>query len=63
MEYFVKYKLDTPAFLTGLRTAGALMVGNVFVAVAILDNRNWFSLGCLLAGGFTVIICSSLKGN
>lgn len=59
----MKYTLDRSAFFTGLRTAGALMVGNVFVAVGVLQNRNWLSLGLLFVGGFVVIIGSSLKGN
>lgn len=55
----MKLKLDWAAFNAAIRTAGALMVGNVFVSAALLGNRNWSGLASLLLWGTIVIIVSS----
>lgn len=55
----MKLKFDWPAIIAAVRTAGALMVGNVFVSALLLGNRNWVSLGALLGWGLIVIISTS----
>ena len=54
-----KLKVDWTAVLTAARTAGALMIGNVFVAGMLLGNRNWLALATLLVAGAVVIILAS----
>ncbi len=54
-------RFDRAAFAGALRTAGALMIGNVFVGVTILDNRNWPALASLLMCGSITIILTSIQ--
>ncbi len=56
-------KLDFPAIKTAFRTAGALMIGNSFVAPLIFDNRNWLGILALFFVGFCFIITTSFKGD
>jgi hypothetical protein len=56
-----KYKLDRAALKTALRTAGALMLGNAFVAVLLLGNRDWFAVVALLVAAAAVIILTSIE--
>ena len=56
-----KYKLDFVAVRTAIRTAGALMIGNAFIAPLLLGNRNWAGLAGLMAAGFLAIIATSLE--
>ena len=60
---FMKNFLDFPAIKTALRTAGALMIGNAFVAPLLFDNRNWLGIGTLLVMGTCAIVSTSLKGD
>ena len=53
------FLLDKPAVMTALRTAGALMLGNVFIAVLLLGNRNWLTLIALFVLGLAVILLCS----
>lgn len=59
----MKNILDIPAIKTAFRTAGALMVGNAFVAPFLFNNRDWMSIVYLLAVGICFIILTSLKGD
>jgi hypothetical protein len=56
-------KIDRAAVKTALRTAGALMVGNAFVAPLLLDNRNWLGIGALMLVGVGAILLTSFKGE
>jgi len=56
----MKFKLDWPLITAAVRTAGALMVGNVFVSSILLGNRNWLGLGALLLFGILAIIVTSM---
>ena len=60
---YMKNFLDIPAIKTAFRTAGALMVGNAFVAPFLFNNRNWTSIVYLLVVGISFIILTSLKGD
>lgn len=57
----MKFKIDVAAIKTACRTAGALMIGNAFVGVLLLGNRDWFSLATLLVAGWCVIILTSIE--
>ncbi len=59
----MKSFLDIPAIKTAFRTAGALMVGNAFVAPLLFNNRNWTSIVYLLVVGICFIILTSIKGD
>lgn len=56
-----KLKLDRAALKTALRTAGALMLGNAFVGVLLLGNRDWLAVLALLVAGGAVIILTSIE--
>ena len=56
-----KTKIDWTAVRTAARTAGALMIGNVFVAAMLLGNRNWLLLISLLVIGTLLIILTSIE--
>ena len=56
-----KRKIDYAAFKGAIRTAGALMVGNFFVAVFVFDKTAWIPLSVLLAVGVAAIILTSLE--
>jgi len=56
----MKFALDKTAAATAVRTAGALMVGNAFVGVLVLEKSNWLGLSLLLALGISAIIFTSL---
>jgi hypothetical protein len=58
-----KYKLDRAALKTALRTAGALMLGNAFVAILLLGNRDWFAVVALLVAAAAVIILTSIENK
>ena len=57
----MKFKIDWAGIKTAGRTLGALMVGNVFVAAMLLDNRHWLGLAMLLAIGVALIIFTSIE--
>ncbi|PUE56465.1 hypothetical protein B9Z44_14560 [Limnohabitans curvus] len=59
----MKNKFDFPAIKTAFRTAGALMIGNAFVAPLLFDNRNWLGVVTLLVTGTCAIVLTSLKGD
>lgn len=59
----MKNKFDFPAIKTAFRTAGALMIGNSFVAPLIFENRNWLGILALSIFGFCFIIITSFKGD
>jgi hypothetical protein len=59
----MKNIFDFPAIKTALRTAGALMIGNAFVAPFLFNNRNWTGILALFFIGFCFIITTSLKGD
>ncbi len=59
----MKNKFDFPAIKTAFRTAGALMIGNSFVAPLIFENRNWLGILALSVFGFCFIIVTSFKGD
>lgn len=52
---------DVEAAKGAIRTAGALMTGNVFVAYFVFGNRSIASLGALFASGILTILLTSLK--
>lgn len=56
-----RFKLDRAALKTALRTAGALMLGNAFVGVLLLGNRDWLAVLALLVAGGAVIILTSIE--
>ena len=55
----MKLKFDWPVFIAAVRTAGSLMVGNVFVSALLFNNRNWLYLAGLLGLGLLAIISTS----
>lgn len=57
----MKLTIDWSVVLAAARTAGALMVGNVFVAVFLLGNRHWFEMAGLFGLGGGVIILASFQ--
>ena len=56
-------KIDSVAVKAAIRTAGALMLGNAFVAPLLLDNRNWIGITALVLVGFGAILVTSFKGE
>ena len=54
-------KIDHSAALGAIRTTGALMVGNAFVGIFVLEKRNWLELAALLILGISAIIIASLQ--
>lgn len=56
-------KIDSVAVKAAIRTAGALMLGNAFVAPLLLDNRNWIGITALVLVGFGAILITSFKGE
>lgn len=56
-----KIKLDRAALKVALRTVGSLMLGNAFVAVLLLGNRDWRGLSTLLIAGGAVIIITCFE--
>ncbi len=40
----MKFRFDVAALKAAVRTAGALMIGNAFVAVLLLGNHDWFGV-------------------
>ena len=56
-------KLNYPAVLTALRTAGALMLGNVFVSIFLFDNENWKALAWLCGLALAAIITTSIESR
>jgi hypothetical protein len=60
LEYCAE-KIDWPSFNTGVRTVGALMTGNAFVAAFILDNKHTLGMVGLGFLGITAIISTSVK--
>lgn len=57
----MKIRIDWTSATAALRTAGALMVGNTFVAPFVLGNRNWPALVALLTTGLALIIITSMS--
>ena len=57
----MKITLDFPSFLGAIRTAGALMLGNAFVAPLILNYTNWPRILALASIGCAAIIVTSIK--
>jgi hypothetical protein len=57
----MKTKVNWTSFLAAVRTAGALMAGNVFVALFVLKNKDYVSLWLLLLLGIAAIIVASLE--
>ncbi len=56
----MRSRIDWPSAKAALRTAGALMVGNVFVAGLLTPHPNWLGLALLLLAGGAVIMLTSL---
>lgn len=53
-------RIDVPLVLSGLRTAGALLIGNTFVVPVLTDGKSrWWWV--LLIAGIVILIWSSLK--
>lgn len=40
----MKFRFDVAALKAAVRTAGALMIDNAFVAVLLLGNHDWFGV-------------------
>ena len=60
----MKIKFDWVGFKGGVRTAGALMLGNAFIGHLVLENENFLKLGALLCLGAAIIISTCIeKGN
>lgn len=57
----MKYKIDVPGLKAALRTAGALMLGNAFVAPLLAGNRDWPSLLVLAVLGVVAIISTCIE--
>lgn len=57
----MKRRVDWPSIKAAIRTAGALMVGNVFVAILILNNTNYPGLGILFIFGVAAIIGAAVE--
>jgi hypothetical protein len=55
-------KIEWSDVRTALRTAGALIVGNSFVAPVILKSQGHVEWALLL-GGFVLILIMSAKGK
>lgn len=60
-DFMKKFTLDRAALKTALRTAGALMLGNPFVGVLLLGNRDWLGILALLFSGGAVMILTSIE--
>jgi hypothetical protein len=56
-----KYKIDFPGLRAAVRTAGALMLGNAFVAPLRLGSRDWLALVSLAVLGLLAIIASCIE--
>ena len=56
-----KYKLDGAGVKAAVRTAGALMLGNAFVAPLLLGNRDWLGVFILAALGVVAIIVTVIE--
>lgn len=54
-------RVDWPNIKAAICTAGALMVGNVFVAILILGNKNYAGMLLLLIAGMTAIIGAAVE--
>ena len=62
MEITVKkYKIDGAGVKAAVRTAGALMLGNAFVAPLLFGNRDWKNIATLLALGVVAIIVTVVE--
>lgn len=57
----MKFRFDVAALKAAVRTAGALMIGNAFVAVLLLGNHDWFGVGALLGLGVFAIVITSIE--
>ncbi len=57
----MKYKIDVPGLKAAFRTAGALMLGNAFVAPLLFGNRDWKSIATLLGLGIVAIIITVVE--
>jgi hypothetical protein len=56
----MKLKFDVVAILAAIRTAGALMLGNVAIAAIVLNNRNYVTLVALFVLGCVTIAAGAL---
>jgi hypothetical protein len=56
----IKLKIDWPGVKTATRTCGALMIGNTFINVIVLGNRQWIEIGLLTFFGLLAIIGASI---
>ena len=56
-----KRKIDWVSVKAAVRTAGALMAGNVFVAAFVLNNKGYVGLAVLFILGVAAIIITSIE--
>jgi hypothetical protein len=57
----LKLKIDWPGIRAAIRTAGALMLGNTFIAVLILGKNMTYELWVLFFLGMAAIIVPSIE--